>query len=102
MEMTLTQISQPYFIGRTRIPTPVYSFEYAGRTIHVHKPLRPSGVFYGPGWQCSHEGVPICVFMNVDFIEATETFVRLSNMLGDDYEPKLVATLERNAKKVKR
>jgi len=97
--------SQPYtdnyFVGRTKVPGTMYSFEYRGYRFVMHKPMRPSGLFYGPGWMFSISGVPVCVIMNMDASNALAEFERLSELLGDRFEPKLRETMARNGKKVR-
>ena len=101
LTLVATAIKEPLFIGKLRIPGAVYAVEYRGRTFKVHKPLRPSGVFYGPGWMFSVDGIPVCVLMHMDLENAIAEFERLSDMLGDRYEGKLKDTLVKNAKKVR-
>lgn len=96
-----TPTKEPLFIGKIRIPGAVYDVAYRGQVFKMHKPLRPSGIFYGPGWMFSLNSVPVCVLMNMDSDNALAEFERLSGLLGERFDSKLGETLERNAKKVR-
>lgn len=101
LTLVATPAKEPLFIGKIRIPGAVYDVEYRGKTFKMHKPLRPSGIFYGPGWMFSFDGVPVCVLMHMDGDNAIAEFERLSGMLGERFDGKLSETLARNAKKVR-
>lgn len=101
MTLVATPAKGALFIGKLRIPGAVYDVEYRGRLFKIHKPLRPSGIFYGPGWMFSLDGVPVCVLMHMDLENAVVEFERLSGLLGERFDSKLDETLARNAKKVR-
>lgn len=101
LTITSTPFTGAYFIGKVKVPGKIYEVVYKHRTFMMHKPIRPSGVFYGPGWMFSIMGVPVCVIMNMDENNALAEFERLSEMLGERFSIKLDETLSRNARKIR-